>query len=169
MHTQNKTQISKDLAQRTLVVSRQFNYPVNLVWKAFTQSEFLSQWWAPIPFKAETKEMDFRVGGHWLYAMVDPEGNKHWGKTTYLAIETEKYYDLEDCFCDENGIANAAFPTAVGKNKFIENANGTLVEWTMTYPSEEDLLKVIEMGMEQGITMCMDQLEQLFIDGKIHI
>ncbi len=95
MQTQNKTQIAKDLTNHTLVVSRQFNYPVQTVWKAFTQSEFLSQWWAPGPFRAETKEMDFRVGGYWLYAMVDPEGNKHWGKTKYLAIEIEKYYDLE--------------------------------------------------------------------------
>ncbi len=37
----------------------------------------------------------------------------------------------------------------------------------MTYPSEEDLMKVIEMGMEQGITMCMDQLDALFEQGKI--
>ena len=53
----------KDLPNKKITVTRHFNAPLDQVWKAWTESELLDQWWAPKPFKAETKFMDFKVGG----------------------------------------------------------------------------------------------------------
>ena len=53
----------------TINVKRVFAAALPLVWDAYTNSEILDQWWAPKPWKARTKTMDFREGGHWLYAM----------------------------------------------------------------------------------------------------
>ena len=63
MENQNKTQISKDFKEKSILVSRRFNAPLANVWRAYTESELLAQWWAPLPWKAETKVMDFNVGG----------------------------------------------------------------------------------------------------------
>ena len=66
MGTNNKTVVVKDLEEKSILVSRTFSAPLEKVWLAFTESEFLEQWWAPKPWKAETKRMNFSVGGYWL-------------------------------------------------------------------------------------------------------
>ena len=65
-----QTTISKDAANKKLIVVREFDAPLEEVWKAWTEKDLLDQWWAPKPWKAKTKTMDFREGGIWLYSMV---------------------------------------------------------------------------------------------------
>jgi uncharacterized protein YndB with AHSA1/START domain len=167
MNYKEKTQIFKNFKEKSILVSREFNAPLNLVWRAFTESELLDQWWAPAPWRAETKSMNFSVGGYWLYAMVSPENQKHWGRMNYLDINHLSSFDLEDFFCDEEGIINPELPASKGKNVFTETTNGTRVEFRMIYPTESDLQKIVEMGFEQGISMCFDQLEEMLINNKI--
>lgn len=62
----------------TIHIRREFDAGPELVWQAWTTAELLDQWWGPEPWKAETRTMDFREGGTWLYAMVGPEGERHW-------------------------------------------------------------------------------------------
>ena len=61
-----ETLYTKDVANNKMTVVRQFDAPVEQVWRAWTESELLDQWWAPLPWKAKTKKMDFREGGSWL-------------------------------------------------------------------------------------------------------
>lgn len=167
MITKNKTEVTKDFKQKSILITREFNAPVAMVWRAFTEKELLEQWWAPAPWKAETKSMNFKVGGYWLYAMVGPANEKHWGRMNYIAINPHKYFELEDAFCDENGTVNPELPASKGKTVFTEIPNGTRVEFKMSYPTESDLKKIVEMGFEQGITACFDQLDELFEKKKI--
>jgi uncharacterized protein YndB with AHSA1/START domain len=53
---------------KTIVVNREFAAPLSLVWDAWTKAELLDKWWAPKPYRTETKSLDFREGGMWLYA-----------------------------------------------------------------------------------------------------
>lgn len=161
MITKNKTQVLKDLKQRSILISREFNAPLASVWRAYTEKELLDQWWGPYPWRAETKYMDFSEGGYWLYAMVGPENEKHWGRMNYLSIKHHKSFDVQDFFCDENGNINEALPVSDGKNIFTETSTGTLVEFKVIYATEKDLQKIVEMGFEEGITICLDQLEKL--------
>jgi uncharacterized protein YndB with AHSA1/START domain len=153
--------VVKDLIAKSIVVSREFDAPLESVWRAYTEKELLDQWWAPLPWRAETKSMNFAVGGYWLYAMVSPESERHWGRMNYLSIQPFKRFDVQDAFCDENGNVNPTLPISYGKNVFTRTRNGVLVEFTLTYETEADLQKVIEMGFEQGITACLEQLEKL--------
>ena len=105
--------------------------------------------------------MDLTVGGYWLYAMVSPENQKQWGRMNYLAIDQHKRIEIEDAFCDENGKMNNELPLSKGQITFAKTENGTRVEFKMIYPTESDLEKIIEMGFEQGIRICLDQLERL--------
>ncbi|MDB5149731.1 MAG: hypothetical protein JWQ57_3751, partial [Mucilaginibacter sp.] len=61
--TNNEAVFTKDLQNKKINVVRTFNAPLNLVWQAWTESDILDQWWAPKPYRAETKLMDFREGG----------------------------------------------------------------------------------------------------------
>lgn len=161
MNSNHLTQVVADLKSKTIHVSREFNAPVEKVWRAYTESALLDQWWGPAPWRAETKFMDFSVGGFWLYAMIGPEGEKHWGRMNYIAIDPHKSFQVEDVFCDEDGNTNTEFPTSSGINTFSPTPQGTLVEFNFMYPTEEALKTVIEMGMEGGIRACFEQLAVL--------
>ena len=63
-----------DKATKTVIINREFDAELSLVWDAFTKPEILDQWVAPKPWMSKTKYMDFRVGGRRFYAMVSPEG-----------------------------------------------------------------------------------------------
>jgi uncharacterized protein YndB with AHSA1/START domain len=163
----NATQVVKDLNEKSIQISREFNAQIELVWKAFTESEILDQWWAPAPWRAETKFQNFVAGGYWLYAMVGPENEKHWGRMNYKSIETHKNFHFQDVFCDENGNMNLELPVSYGSNVFTTTTTGTLMVLKTTFSTEEQLKQLIEMGFEQGITACFEQLNELIINTKI--
>jgi uncharacterized protein YndB with AHSA1/START domain len=157
----SKTQVVKDIAGRSITVAREFAAPLANVWRAYTEAALLDQWWAPAPFRAETKTMNFVPGGHWLYAMVSPEGQRHWGRMSYVSIQHHRRISIEDAFCDEHGAINPALPVSKGEIVFSATGHGTRVEFQITYQDENDLHKIVEMGFEQGITTCLDQLDAL--------
>jgi len=167
MENNNKTQVVKDFKEKFIQVSREFNAPLADVWRAFTESELLDQWWGPHPWRAETKTMNFSTGGSWLYTMISPENEKHWARMNYIAINHLKSYDAEDCFCDEEGNIDPDMPISKGKNVFTETNTGTVVAFKLIYPTEAALQKIVEMGFEQGITICFDQLETLLNANKM--
>ncbi len=72
----NETKIITGESGKELIVTRIFDAPVNKVWHAWTDSAELDKWWAPKPWKAVTKQFNFSEGGHWLYAMQGPDGEK---------------------------------------------------------------------------------------------
>ncbi len=148
---------------RTIHVSRGFNAALGLVWQAWTTAELLDQWWGPKPWRAETKSMDFSVGGHWLYAMVGPAGERHWSKVNYLAITEEASFTAMDGFCDEHGTMNPQFPQNKWENHFSENEGGVRVDILLSFDTREDLEKIIEMGFQEGFTMGLQQLDDLLV------
>ena len=67
----NKSVLTKDPGGKKLQVVEEFDVPVAAVWEAWTTPELLDQWWAPKPWKAETKSMDFREGEPGFTAWLD--------------------------------------------------------------------------------------------------
>ena len=166
MTTTQQTKVTKDLAAKRLFIVREFDAPVADVWKAWTQSELLDKWWAPKPWKAVTKFMDFREGGHWSYKMVGPEGPDSWCRADFKTIVPGKSFVGVDYFTDANGKKNEEFPTMYWKNVFSPTANGTKVEVELTFDKEEDITKILEMGFEQGFTAAHGNLDELLEEQK---
>ena len=160
MANNNQTQISRDLPNKKIIVTREFEAVPEQVWRAWSESELLDQWWAPKPWKAETKSMDFKEGGFWLYAMVGPDNSKLWARVDFLKIENLKSFEASDFFCDENGIRNTDMPTMHWKNEFHPTKTGTKVIVDISFTSEADIQKIIEMGFEAGFTAALNNLDQ---------
>src|SRR6476620_7577409 len=98
-----------DKENSTIHITREFAADLDLVWDAWTKSEILDQWMAPHPYHIETKEMDFREGGRWLYAMVTPENVKlGWSLAQFLKIVPKSSFTTRNSFSDENGNPNNA-------------------------------------------------------------
>ncbi|WP_353722236.1 SRPBCC domain-containing protein [Dyadobacter sp. 676] len=152
---------SVDKENNRVNVTREFAASVAKVWAAWTQSELLDQWWAPRPWKARTKSMDFRVGGSWLYAMVGPEGEEHWAKVEYKTIDPQKSFSANDAFCDENGTINTEFAQALWTNNFTEANGTTTVSVAIQYDKYEDIEQMMQMGFQEGFTMALGNLDEL--------
>src|SRR6187549_1794628 len=101
--TKREAVFTKDLPNKKLSVVRTFDASLERVWKAWTDSEILDQWWAPKPYRAVTKKMDFREGGFWLYAMTGPEGDKQWCIENFKTIVLLQLITNAVSFCDEEG------------------------------------------------------------------
>lgn len=155
----NQLRIEKDFSGRKITIVRNFNAPPQSVWRAWTEPELLDQWWAPKPWKAQTKSLEFKVGGSWLYAMVGPDNTTHWARVDYLSINPNNSFTAADCFCDENGITNKDFPAMYWKNDFLPTEAGTTVHVEITFTDLADLEKIIEMGFESGFTAALTNLE----------
>src|ERR1700758_1480557 len=61
-----------------MVVTRVFDAPRALVWKAWTDPQYVMQWWGPKGFTAPFCKIDFRVGGKFLWCMKSPDGQEFW-------------------------------------------------------------------------------------------
>ena len=151
-----------DKSTNTILIKKEFDAELSLVWDAFTKKEILDQWWAPKPYQTKTKSMDFREGGTWLYAMVSPEDKYYWGKNDYLKIDNKKSYTGLDGFCDENGNVNMDMPRTKWTSTFSEAQHKTLVHIVAKYESLADLEKVIQLGFKEGFTSELENLDQYF-------
>ncbi|MEC3881217.1 SRPBCC family protein [Parapedobacter sp. 10938] len=161
MNDQLLFDFSVDKDSQTIRITREFAGNLELVWQAWTAPELLDQWWGPQPWRAETKTMDFREGGYWLYAMVSPEGERHYARTDFISIVKEKSFASKGGFSDENGTINPAFPQNVWENNFIPVADKVRVDMLLTYDSLADLEKEIAMGFKEGMTVDFQQLDEL--------
>lgn len=156
-----KTEIIADKEKATFQAKREFNANVSLVWRAFTEPELLDQWWAPKPWKCETKSMDFNSKGKWEYEMVGPNGERHGAVQVYEEIAFEKSFTGTDAFTDDLGHINETLPVANWKNTFTPTENGTLVTTEARYPNPESLETVLKMGMAEGLSMAQDNLDEI--------
>jgi len=156
-----KFEFLTDRDARSLTVQREFAANRRLVWDCHTQSELLDQWFAPKPLTTKTKHMDFRAGGYWHYAMVTPDEQQFWNRLDYLSIQPVEGYSALDGFCDESGTVNPDMPRSKWQVTFTETFGRTLVTTVVLYESADDLQKVIDMGMKDGMASTMERLDEL--------
>lgn len=161
MITNTQPVFKKDLTNKKITVVRDFEAPLEQVWHAWTESSILDLWWAPKPWKAVTKSMDFREGGYWLYNMMGPDGNGQFCRVDFKKIVPNKSFTSTDAFCDVNGNQDRSMPISEWKVEFKETSEGTSVFVEITFASESDLQKIVEMGFEQGFAMGLSNLEEL--------
>lgn len=150
-----------DKENQKIRVNREFAASVSRVWAAWTQKELLDQWWAPKPWQAKTKTLDFRVGGYWLYAMVGPDNSEQWCRADYRLIIPVKKFIGEDAFCDVNGNIDVTFPRPVWSVEFNDGKDSTMVNIEIRFDSLKDLEKYIEMGFREGFTASLENLDGL--------
>jgi uncharacterized protein YndB with AHSA1/START domain len=152
-----------DKEKNTITIKRQFAAKRQLVWDCYTKSEFLDRWFAPRPLTTKTKFMDFSEGGHWHYAMVEPNGQEYWGRMDFQTIQPIDSYTSLDGFCDNTGALNPELPRSKWRVAFSDVATNTLVETLVSYTSPEALQQVIQMGLKEGLTSTLERLDELLL------
>ncbi|MGE5805295.1 MAG: SRPBCC family protein [Ignavibacteria bacterium] len=153
-----------DKSTKSVLVEKEFDAELSLVWDAFTKKEILDQWWAPKPYASKTKYMDFKVGGRRFYAMVSPEGEENWQIQDYTSISPKTNFKFFSVFADKD--ENPFLPGSNWDLNFSENNGITKVSITIYNDSLERMEKMIEMGFKEGFTMTLNELENLLQQQK---
>lgn len=151
-----------DLAAKKIYILREFNAPVEKVWRAWTEPDLIEKWIAPKPWKAETKTWDFTVGGIWLYAMVGLEGQKHWVYAEFTAIENGSVISTKGMFCDGDGNPVTTGPKSYRDTKFSSiQGNRTKVDSVITFDDEAIIKMFVETGFKEGTAASLNNLDEL--------
>lgn len=156
-----------------IVLERVFDAPRELVFEVFSDGEHLKQWWGPRGWETTVSNMDFRPGGSWHYCMKctdknlgDFYGMESWGKSVYGEIEEPNKITYVDYFSDAEGSITEEMPAAKATVTFEELDGKTKLVCRTEYQSVEELEKVLEMGMEEGITQTWDRLEEYLLANR---
>lgn len=156
-----------DKDNSTIIVKREFDAPVDFVWRAWTEAELLDKWWAPKPWQSKTKSMNFEEGGRRLYAMQGPQGEEHWALADYTSISPKNNFQQLDAFCDKDANLNTQMPRSQWSVDF-EPANDSTTTVTVHIKHEkfEDIQTIIEMGFKEGFTMALENLDEVIDNQK---
>lgn len=163
MSTNLAFDFSVNKENKTITIKRAFAAERATVWDAYTKAELLDQWWAPKPWKAKTKSMEFKEGGQWLYAMVGPNGEEHWSVAQYEVITPIERFTGKDAFSDANGKIDPAMPQSKWDVRFIDKGQATEVNYAISYDDLAQLEATIEMGFREGMTIAMEGLDTLLL------
>ena len=158
-----ETVFTKNEADKTLTMERQFDAPKEKVWKAFTVSTILEKWWAPKPWIAVTESFSFTEGGRWLYYMQGPEGEKHWASMDYQKIVPSESYIAVDAFTDEKFNKNTAMPVSTFTTEFSEKDGRTKVRTIISFQDIASMNTLIDMGITEGVAMGHRTLDEVLM------
>ncbi len=149
-------------------ITRVFDAPRDLVWKAFAERERLMQWWGPKGFTMLDAKLDLRPGGVFLYGMRSPDGHVMWGKWVYREIVAPERLVAVVSFTDELGNLlrhpmSPTWPLEVLNTMTLEEHDGktTLTVYGTPVNATEEERKTFDAGrgsMKQGFTGTLDQL-----------
>lgn len=166
MKNNQKFEFLVNKEKHTITINREFLAERQLIWDCYTKKELLDQWFGPKPLSNKTKTMDFSEGGHWHFAMVEPNGTEYWSLVEYLKIKPIDFFATIDAFSNEKGEINEELPRAKQTVKFFDKENASMVQTTITYNSFKDLETVIKMGMQEGMQSTLERLEKILLTLK---
>jgi uncharacterized protein YndB with AHSA1/START domain len=101
METNNNTTVAT--RQKTVSITRTFDLPLNIVWKAWTEPESFKKWWGPTDYTCPSCTIDLKVGGKCIASMKGPDGKEIWSTGIFKEIEPMKKLVYEDHFSDSQG------------------------------------------------------------------
>ncbi len=162
-------QLAEISTAREQVFTREFNAPLELVFKAWTEPERLAQWWGPKGFKLDVARMELRPGGMFLYRMSSPEGFEMWGKFVFEQIDAPGRLAFINSFSDKDGNTTRApfsadWPLEIYNILTLTESAGktmlTLRGWPIDVNETE--LRTFNAGrssMQQGFAGTFEQLD----------
>ena len=168
------TMIDATAPVKPFVISREFDAPRELVWKAWTEPERMKQWWGPKGAAVGYIKMDVRVGGTYHYSMRFA-GQEIWGKKVYREITKPARIVFINSFSDEGGGTthhpmSPTWPLEMLTTVTFDERGGkttVTIEWIPINATAEEL-KTFDEGrtsMKQGWTGTLDQLTDFLAKG----
>ena len=163
------SQQSRQTTEREFTITRVFDAPREMVWKAFTEPEHMKEWWGPKGSTIVASKMDLRVGGTYHGAMRDPAGHVIWAKFIYREIVAPDRLVWVHSFSDEAGgltrhPMSSTWPLELLTTVTLEDAPAGKTKLTLRWlpinasEGEHKTFEAAHDGMRQGWGGSFDQL-----------
>jgi uncharacterized protein YndB with AHSA1/START domain len=157
------TSIDKDTENLTLTLIADFDAPIQRVWELWADPRKLERWWGPPGYPATFERYDLTPGGEVAYFMTTPEGDRPHGWWRFTAVDAPRSLAFTAGFADENGAPLVDMPASEMDVSLVEHGGGTRTRMQMrsTFGSLEQMEKVMEMGMVEGLREAAGQMDAL--------
>ena len=159
MATANSLEL--DLDPRSIVGTRVFDAPRDLVFSAFTDAKHLAQWFGPNGFTTTTSAFDFRPGGVWRFVMHGPDGRDYQNRVTFDEIVRPERIVYHHGGGED--VESVLFRTTIT----LEDLGGkTRLTWRGDFPTAAERDRVIkEYGAAKGLVENLARLAA-FVEGR---
>jgi uncharacterized protein YndB with AHSA1/START domain len=147
-------------ADTQILITREFDAPARLVWRAYTTPELIKRWWAGERGQVTTADVDLRVGGRWRYVLVANGGFEVAFHGEYREITVNERLVHTDVF---EGIPDAEDQAALVTTTFLEKERRTLLEVLVEHRDQQGRDAHLNSGMEGGMQEGMDLLERIAV------
>jgi len=140
-----------------ILITREFNAPRHLVWRAWTTPELVKRWWHANRGEVTVAEIDLRVGGTWRYVSVTPDGLEVAFHGEYLEIVPDERLvstEVYEGYPDAQAVDTLTLTEANGRTTLAVLLARVLYEHRDGH---------IESGMEPGMQDALDLLEQVAV------
>jgi len=157
------TSVHKDPEALTMTISAEFDAPIETVWDLWENPRLLERWWGPPTYPATFVDHDLVPGAMVTYFMTGPDGDQARGWWRVLAVDRPRHLEIEDGFADDAGKPNPEMPTMTIRVSLEQPAGGGATQMAVetTFPSLESMEQMLAMGMDEGMSAAMGQIDAL--------
>lgn len=158
------TSVEKDLDALTMTITADFPVPVRRLWDAYVDPRQLERFWGPPGWPATFTRHDVFVGGRSHFHMSGPDGERSGGYWEFLAVDEGRSFAVRDGFAGDDGEPNTELPSMEMVFTFEETQDGSRLVTVTTFGSLEQLEQLVGMGMVEGTTAAMGQIDDVLAD-----
>lgn len=150
-----------DTANLTMTVVAQLDATPERVWQLWADPRQLERWWGPPTYPATFTQHDLVVGSTTAYHMTSPEGDTMPGWWVITAVDEPRSLELRDGFAEGDGTPDETMPITSMRMTLEPADGGTRMTLVSHFDSLEGMEKLIAMGMKEGMTLAMGQIEAI--------
>jgi uncharacterized protein YndB with AHSA1/START domain len=155
------TDVHHDLETATLTIVADFAAPVARIWQVYADPRQLEKIWGPPEYPATVVDHDLRPGGRVTYYMTGPEGEKYAGYWEVTDVDEPRSFSFDDGFAEPDFTPKTDLPVSKNVFTFTDHDGGTRSTFVSTYDSADALQQVLDMGMIEGATSAINQIDGL--------
>ena len=158
------TSIDTDAEALTMTVVADFAVPTTRLWEAYADPRQIEKFWGPPEWPATFSRHDMAAGGMSRYYMTGPDGEQVHGLWEIVHVDAPHTLEVRDRFVAENGDADDDMPSMRVVFDFTDTGKGSRLVVTTSFNSVPDMEQMLEMGMDEGMTTAMAQIDQVVED-----
>jgi uncharacterized protein YndB with AHSA1/START domain len=160
--------VVSDPSTLTLTATGEYPVPVERLWAAWADPRQLERFWGPPQWPATFTRHDMREGGRSEYHMSGPTGETAHACWRFVQVEAPRGFEVLDSFAHADGSRNPAFPETRMQFRFETTPTGSRFVGVSTFASVEAMERMLTMGMQEGLTLALAQMDDVLADLRDH-
>ena len=162
------TAVCKDPQTLTMTLEAEFDASPERVWQLWADPRQLERWWGPPRYPATFTKHNLAPGARAEYQMTGPQGDRHHGYWEVLEADAPHRLVFRDGFANADGTPNTDLPLTIARVRIEAVGHGrTRMSIESVFPSAEAMEQVLGMGMEEGLTQAVGQIDAILAEGIV--